>query len=132
MNFLSVLVLLLILKITCSSRNFTPSSLSHYLLSDRYVFRFLHTYSNIYPTRCNVTQFIYIWELFYIFRVVPPHIIRSAYNCIYNIWYMSDRYCYLPLQRSRSDKYQMMQIQLYALLMMCGGTTLNIQSSSQI
>ena len=34
--------------------------------------------SNIYPTRCNVTQFIYIWKLLYIFRVVPPPIIRST------------------------------------------------------
>ena len=31
------------------------------------------------------------------FRVVPPPIIRSAYNCIYSIWYLSHRYCYLPL-----------------------------------
>jgi len=36
-------------------------------------------YSNIYATRCNVTQFIYIWKLLYVFRVVPPPIIRSAY-----------------------------------------------------
>jgi hypothetical protein len=51
----------------------------------------------VYPTRCNVTQFIYIWKLLYMFRVVLPHIIRSAYNCIYSIWYLSRRYCYLPL-----------------------------------
>ena len=31
------------------------------------------------------------------FRVVLPPIIRSAYNCIYSIWYLSHRYCYLPL-----------------------------------
>jgi hypothetical protein len=55
-----------------------------------------HIYSNIYPTRCNVTQFIYIWKLLYMFRVVLPPIIRSAYNCIYSIWYLSHRYCYLP------------------------------------
>jgi hypothetical protein len=54
-------------------------------------------YSNIYPTRCNVTQFIYIWKLLYMFRVVPPPIIRSAYNCVYSIWYLSHRYCYLLL-----------------------------------
>jgi hypothetical protein len=30
------------------------------------------------------------------FRVVLPPIIRSAYNCIYSIWYLSHRYCYLP------------------------------------
>jgi hypothetical protein len=39
----------------------------------------------------------FIWKLFYMFRVVPPPIIRSANNGIYNIWYSSHRYCYLPL-----------------------------------
>jgi hypothetical protein len=34
----------------------------------------------VYPTRCNVTQFIHIWKLLYIFRVVLPPIIRSVYN----------------------------------------------------
>jgi hypothetical protein len=58
-----------------------------------------YQYSNIlvYPTRCNVTQFIYIWKLLYMFRVVLPLIIRSAYNCIYSIWYLLHHYCYLPL-----------------------------------
>jgi hypothetical protein len=27
----------------------------------------------------------------------PSPIIRSANNCIYSIWYLSGRYCYLPL-----------------------------------
>jgi len=54
-------------------------------------------YSNIYPTRCNFTQFIYIWKLLYMFRVLLPSIIRSAYSYIYSIWYLSHRYCYLPL-----------------------------------
>jgi len=40
---------------------------------------------HIYPTRCNVTQFIYIWNLLYMFRVVLSPIIRIAYNCIYSI-----------------------------------------------
>jgi hypothetical protein len=31
----------------------------------------------IYPTRCNFTQFIHIWKLLYMFRVVPPPITRS-------------------------------------------------------
>jgi hypothetical protein len=48
-------------------------------------------------TRCNVTQFIYIWKLLYMFRVVLPPFIRRAHNCIYSIWYLSHRYCYLPL-----------------------------------
>jgi len=38
----------------------------------------------------------FIWKLLYIFRVVQPPIIRSAYNCIYSIWYLSHGYCYLP------------------------------------
>ena len=40
----------------------------------------------------------FIWKLLYMFRVVPPPIIRSANNCICNVWYLSQhRYCYLPL-----------------------------------
>ena len=35
--------------------------------------------------------------MFDMFRVVSPPIIRSTYNCIYSIWYLSNRYCYLPL-----------------------------------
>ena len=39
----------------------------------------------------------FIWKLLYMFRVVPSPIIRSANKCIYSIWYLSDRYSYLPL-----------------------------------
>jgi hypothetical protein len=39
----------------------------------------------------------YISKLLYIFRVIPPLIIRSANNCIYSICYLSYLYCYLPL-----------------------------------
>jgi len=39
----------------------------------------------------------FIWKPLYMFRVVLPPIIRSVYNCIYSIWYLSHRYCYLPL-----------------------------------
>jgi len=35
----------------------------------------------------------FIWKLLYMFRVVLSPNIRSAYNCIYNIWYLSHRYC---------------------------------------
>jgi len=42
-------------------------------------------------------HFIYIWKLLYMFRVLLPPIIRSAYNCIYSIWYLSHHYCYAPL-----------------------------------
>jgi len=37
----------------------------------------------------------FIWKLLYMFWVVPSPIIRSAYNCIYSMWYLSYRYCYL-------------------------------------
>jgi len=50
--------------------------------------------------RCAV---YYIWQLHYIFWVVPPPIIRKAYNCIYSIWYLSHRYCYLPLSWKSSN-----------------------------
>ena len=36
----------------------------------------------------------FIWKLLYMFRAVPPPIIRSANNCIYSICYLSHRYCY--------------------------------------
>jgi hypothetical protein len=39
----------------------------------------------------------FIWKLLYMFRVVPLPIFRSANNCIYSIWYLSHRFCYLPL-----------------------------------
>jgi len=58
---------------------------------------YIPIYIYIYPTRYNFTQFIYIWKLLYIFRVLLPPIMRSAYNCIYSIWYLSHRYCYLLL-----------------------------------
>ena len=60
----------------------------------------------IYPTRCNITQFIYIWKLIYIFRVVLTPIIRSAYKCIYSIWYLSHRFCYLPLSRKSWNRFE--------------------------
>jgi hypothetical protein len=44
----------------------------------------------------------FIWKLLYMFRVIPPPIIRSANNCIYSIWYLSHRYCYLPLAADSS------------------------------
>jgi len=50
---------------------------------------------NNYSTRCNNIQFIYIWKLLYVFRVVSPPIIRSSYHCIYSIWHYWDRYCHL-------------------------------------
>ena len=40
------------------------------------------------------------------FRVVLPPITRSAYNCIYSIWYLSHRYCYLPLSWKSWNRFE--------------------------
>ena len=34
-------------------------------------------------------------KLLYVFWVVSPPIIRSTHNCIYSIWHLLNRYCYL-------------------------------------
>ena len=47
-----------------------------------------------------------IWKLFYMFRGVPSPILRSANNCIYSIWYLSHRYCYLPLSWKRWNWFE--------------------------
>jgi hypothetical protein len=72
---------------------------SYYVVSVIFITdtKLFNLYFNIYPTRCNFTEFIYIQKLLYMFRVVPPPTIRSTYYCIYSIWYLSHRYCYLPL-----------------------------------
>src|SRR5215475_14954331 len=40
------------------------------------------------------------------FRMVLPPIIRSAYTCIYSIWYLSHRYCYLPLSWKSWNRFR--------------------------
>jgi hypothetical protein len=63
---------------------------------DTFCKEFVYLFSNC-RTRCNCTQFIWVCTLLYMFREVPPPTIRSMYNCIYSIWYWSNRYGYLPL-----------------------------------
>ena len=53
----------------------------------------------------------YMWNLLYMFQVVPPPIIRSAYNCIYIICYLSDRYCYLPLPWKSWNRFQLFLVE---------------------
>jgi len=48
----------------------------------------------------------FTWKLLYMFRVVPPPIIRSANNCIYSIWCLSHRYCYLPLSWKSWNQFE--------------------------
>ena len=55
------------------------------------------SYIPIYIQQDATLQFIHIWKLLYMFLVVPPPIIRSAYNCIYSIWYLPHHYCHLSL-----------------------------------
>jgi len=91
---------------------------------------------NIYPTRCNVTQFIYIWKLLYMFRMVQPPIINSANNCIYSIWYLSHRYCYLPLSWNiiyiRQDATLHSLFYLETALYVSDGTTTHHQQRKQL
>jgi hypothetical protein len=49
---------------------------------------------------------LFVWELLYMFRVVLPPIIRNAYNCIYSIWYLSHRYCYLSLSWKSWNRFE--------------------------
>jgi hypothetical protein len=56
----------------CRILNLYPTNVQNWASS--------YQYSNIrvHTTRCNVTHFIYIWKLLYMFRVVLPPIVRSA------------------------------------------------------
>jgi hypothetical protein len=40
------------------------------------------------------------------FQVVRPPIIRRAYYCIYSIWYLSHRYCHLPLSWKSLNRFE--------------------------
>ena len=65
--------------------------------------------NNILIHTSNKTQrytVYFIWKLLYMFRVVPPPIIRNANNCIYNIWYLSHRYCCLPLSWKSWNRFE--------------------------
>ena len=70
----------------------------------------------------------FIWKLLYMFRVVPSPIIRRTNNCIYSIWYLSHRYCYLPLSWKSWNWFEcvLWVAQLFVLLMTGDGTTRNM------
>jgi hypothetical protein len=59
------------------------------------------------------------------FRVVRSPIIRGANNCIYSIWYLSHRYCYLPLSLESWNRFE---CAVGGLMMMGGSTTRNVAS----
>ena len=48
----------------------------------------------------------FIWKLLYMFRVLPPPIVRSANNCIYRICYLSHRSCYLSLSWKSWNRFE--------------------------
>ena len=52
-------------------------------------------HSNMYPTRCSVTQFILSGNCSTCFGWYHPS--SGAQTTISSIWYLSHRYCYLPL-----------------------------------
>ena len=43
------------------------------------------------------SSFFFSGKLPYMYRMASAPIIRSTYNCIYSIWYLLNRYCYLLL-----------------------------------
>jgi hypothetical protein len=55
-------------------------------------------YSNIHPTRCNVKQFILSGNCSTCFGwYLHPSSGGQTNIYMYSIWYLSHRYCYLPL-----------------------------------
>ena len=52
----------------------------------------------VFPTRCNITQFIYFWKIAqHVTGGNSTHHQENTHNCIYSIWYLSNRCCYMPL-----------------------------------
>ena len=80
----------------------------------------------IYPTRCNVTQFIYIWKQLYMFRVVPLPIIRSA------LTFMGP--CIVSIFQYISTKMQRYTVYLYleTALHVSGGTSTHHQERIKV
>jgi hypothetical protein len=66
---------------------------------DMYMCRLRHINDPVLSSlKMECIRFFFIWKLLHIFQMVPPPIIRNANNCIYSIWYLSERYA----------KYQML------------------------
>jgi hypothetical protein len=53
--------------------------------------------STIVQQDAIIYSLLYFCKLLYMFWVVTPPIIRSTYNCNYNIWHWSNHLSYLPL-----------------------------------
>ena len=78
--------------------------------SNIYIYIYIHIYIYIYiyiqQDATLHSLFYFIWKLLYMFRVVPSPIIRSTNKCIYSIWYLSHRYCYLPLSWKSWNRFE--------------------------
>jgi len=74
----------------------------------------------------------FIWKLLYMFRVIPTPIIRRANNCIYSIWYLSDRYCYLRLIYIQQDATLHSLFYLETALHVSGDTNTHHQARKQL
>jgi hypothetical protein len=48
---------------------------------------------------------LYLETALHVSGGIPP-IIKSVYNCIYSIWYLSHRYCYLPLSWKSWNRFE--------------------------
>ena len=79
---------LCILLLMCSKSQLDDDPLRSKHTAVWILYKVVFHYSNIYPTRCNITQFILSGNCSTCFGWYLPPIIRSANNCIYNIWYM--------------------------------------------
>jgi hypothetical protein len=51
------------------------------------------------------TVYLYLETSLQVSGGIPP-IIRCAYNCIDSIWYLSHRYCYLPLSWKSWNRFE--------------------------
>ena len=74
----------------------------------------------------------FIWKLLCMFRVVPPPIIRSANNCIYNIWYLSHRAVHNILTYIQQDATLHSLFYLETALHVSGGTSTHHQERKQL
>jgi hypothetical protein len=68
----------------------------------------------------------FIWKLLYMFRVVPPPIIKSA-NCIYSIWYLSNILIYVQQGATLHSLFY-----LETALLVSGGTSTHHQERKQL
>jgi hypothetical protein len=84
--------------------------MKYYLPKQNFVFNVygpVHRNNIVIYTQQDATlHSLFFWKLLYMFLVVPPTIIRSANNSIYSIWYLSHRYCYLPLSWKSCDWFE--------------------------